>query len=62
LSTKLKAELKTRGLKGKALEAAYEFALEELTEAGMTKTKTRAVYTARKHRPEPVVAGTEEES
>jgi len=55
--------LKARGLKGKGLEAAYEFALEELSEAGLTKTKTRAVYTARKHRPEPVVAGaTEEES
>jgi hypothetical protein len=61
-TTRLKAELKARGLKGKGLEAAYEFALEELTEAGMTKTRTRAVYTARKHRPEPVVAGTEEES
>jgi hypothetical protein len=36
-------------------------ALEELGAAGMTKTKTRAVYTARKHRPEPVVAGAEEE-
>jgi hypothetical protein len=61
-TTKLKAALKERGLKGKALEAAYEFALEELTEAGMTKQKTRTVYTSRKHRPEPVVAGTEEES
>ena len=61
-TTRLKAELKARGLKGKGLEAAYEFALEELTAAGMTKTRTRAVYTTRKHRPEPVVAGTEEES
>jgi len=60
-TTKLKAALKERGLKGKALEAAYEMALGELTEAGMTKTRTRAVYTARKHRPEPVVAGTTEE-
>jgi hypothetical protein len=59
-TTKLKAALKERGLKGKQLEAAYEFALEELTEANMTKTRTRAVYTARKHRPEPVVAGAEE--
>ena len=61
-TTKLKATLKERGLKGKALEAAYEMALGELTEAGMTKTRTRAVYTARKQRPEPVVAGAEEES
>jgi len=60
-TTKLKAALKERGLKGKALEVAYEMALEELGEAGMTKTRTRAVYTARKQRPEPVVAGTEEE-
>jgi hypothetical protein len=60
-TTKLKAELKARGLKGKVLEAAYEMALEELSAAGMTKTRARAVYTARKHRPEPVVAGTEEE-
>ena len=59
-TTKLKAALKERGLKGKALEAAYERTLAELTEAGMTKTKTRSVYTTRKHRPEPVVAGTEE--
>jgi PD-(D/E)XK nuclease superfamily len=61
-TTKLKAALKERGLKGKALEAAYDFALEELTEANMTKTRTRAVYAARKNRPEPVVAGAEEES
>jgi hypothetical protein len=60
-TTKLKAALKERGLKGKALEAAYERTLAELTEAGLTKTKTRAVYTARKQRPEPVVAGAEEE-
>jgi hypothetical protein len=59
-TTRLKAALKERGLKGKALEAAYERTLTELTEAGLTKTRTRAVYTARKHRPEPVVAGTEE--
>ncbi|MFM2151620.1 MAG: hypothetical protein RL199_55 [Pseudomonadota bacterium] len=61
-TTKIKAMLKERGLKGKGLEAAYEMALGELNEAGMTKTKTRAVYTARKNRPEPVVAGVEEES
>ena len=60
-STKLKAELKARGHKGKGLDAAYEFALEELTEAGLTKTKTRSVYAARKNRPEPVVAGESEE-
>jgi hypothetical protein len=61
-TTKLKAALKERGLKGKALEAAYEVTLEELGAAGMTKQKMRAVYTARKQRPEPVVAGAEEES
>ncbi len=61
-TTRLKAALKERGLKGKQLEAAYERTLAELTEAGLTKTKTRAVYTARKQRPEPVVAGAEEES
>jgi hypothetical protein len=61
-TTRLKAALKERGLKGKQLEAAYERTLAELMEAGLTKTKTRAVYTARKQRPEPVVAGAEEES
>jgi len=61
-STRVKASLKERGLKGKGLDAAYEQVLADLTEAGLTKTKTRAVYTARKHRPEPVVAGAEEES
>jgi hypothetical protein len=61
-TTRIKAELKARGHKGKGLEAAYEFALEELCVAGMTKQKTRALYTARKHRPEPVVVGAEEES
>ena len=59
-TTRLKATLKERGLKGKALEAAYEMALGELTEAGMAKTRTRSVYAARKQRPEPVVAGAEE--
>lgn len=60
-TTKVKAELKTRGLKGKALDNAYEQVLVDLADAGMTKTKTRAVYTARKSRPEPVEAGATEE-
>ena len=52
-STKIKADLKTRGLKGKALDGAYEQVLADLTDAGLTTEKTRAVYTARKGQPVP---------
>lgn len=51
--TKVKASLKERGLKGKALDAAYEQVLVDLTDAGMTQEKSRAVYTARKGQPVP---------
>lgn len=51
--TKVKAELKTRGLKGKSLDAAYEQILADLTDAGLTTEKSRAVYTARKGTPVP---------
>jgi hypothetical protein len=51
--TKVKAELKARGLKGKALDGAYEQVLADLTDAGLTTEKTRAVYTARKGTPVP---------
>ena len=52
-STKVKADLKARGLKGKALDGAYEQVLADLSEAGLTQEKTRAVYTARKGQPVP---------
>lgn len=51
--TKVKATLKERGLKGKTLDAAYEQILADLTDAGLTQQKTRAVYTARKGQPVP---------
>lgn len=60
-TTALKAALKARGLKGKALDGAFESALYEMEAAGMTKTRTRSVYAARKTRPEPVEAGAAEE-
>jgi hypothetical protein len=52
-SGKVKAALKERGLKGKALEGAYEQVVADLTEAGLTAEKSRAVYTARKGTPVP---------
>jgi len=52
-STRVKATLKERGLKGKGLDAAYEQVLADLTDAGLTQEKTRAVYTARKGQPVP---------
>ena len=52
-STKVKAAMKQRGLKGKALDGAYEQVLADLSDAGMTTEKTRAVYTARKGTPVP---------
>ena len=52
-STRVKASLKERGLKGKGLDAAYEQVLADLTDAGMTQEKTRAVYAARKGTPVP---------
>jgi hypothetical protein len=52
-STKVKADLKARGLKGKALDGAYEQVLADLSDAGMTQEKTRAIYTARKGTPVP---------
>jgi hypothetical protein len=52
-STRVKATLKERGLKGKGLEAAYEQVVADLSDAGMTQEKTRAVYTARKSTPVP---------
>lgn len=52
-STRVKALLKERGLKGKGLDAAYEQVLADLTDAGLTQEKTRAVYTARKGTPVP---------
>lgn len=52
-STRVKTALKERGLKGKGLDAAYEQVLVDLTEAGMTHEKSRAVYTARKGTPVP---------
>ena len=60
-TTTLKAALKARGLKGKALDGAFEAALYEMEAAGMTKTRTRSVYAARKTRPEPTEAGATEE-
>ena len=51
--TKVKAAMKERGLKGKGLDAAYEQVLADLTDAGLTTEKTRAVYTARKSTPVP---------
>lgn len=55
-SGKIKAALKERGLKGKALEGAYEQVVADLTEAGLTAEKSRAVYTARKGTPVPPTA------
>lgn len=52
-STRIKATLKERGLKGKSLDGAYEQVLADLTDAGLTQTKTRVVYTARKGQPVP---------
>ena len=59
-SGKVKAALKERGLKGKALEGAYEQVVADLTEAGLTAEKSRAVYTARKGTPVPPPAEEEE--
>ena len=52
-ATKVKAAMKERGLKGKGLDAAYEQVLADLSDAGLTQEKTRAVYTARKGTPVP---------
>lgn len=51
--TRVKAAMKERGLKGKGLDAAYEQVLADLSDAGLTQEKTRAVYTARKGTPVP---------
>ena len=60
-AAKLKAEMKERGHKGKALDHAIEATMAFLAENGMTKTRTRSVYALRKTRPEPVEAGATEE-
>jgi len=50
-TSSIKASLKTRGLRGKALDGEYRAIMAALEGAGLTKKKQRVVYTERKGVP-----------